>query len=381
MRAAAPTESTSTAANSNTNAPAAPVPGSLGTMAGIVKAARALGMAGTAITGEGMKMLIAAAGHRPNKLGGYAPAAYRRLVTLAEAYLRLTKPEGIITGMALGWDQAWADAGLNLGIPVHAAVPFAGQESRWPLESQANFKRILALCASVTVVCQGAYSASKMQIRNQWMVDKADRVCALWDGTSGGTANCVSYAESVGKPLDNIFEYLDSPQAIAIKPLDIPCAAIYSSQHTNPKGTRDMSIEALIQAHIDALKENTAAVLVLEASLVGRASGKPKAELAKEEKPKAETKPEVKEEKKPEPEIVVTDETGEAVTAATSYETLRELVLKLASAGKRAEIQAVNKTHGIGNAKELLSNTEDFTSVKDQAKLEAYYADLLALEA
>ena len=57
MRAAAPTESTSTAANSNTNAPAAPVPGSLGTMAGIVKAARALGMAGTAYFGEGMTML------------------------------------------------------------------------------------------------------------------------------------------------------------------------------------------------------------------------------------------------------------------------------------------------------------------------------------
>lgn len=142
-----------------------------------------------------------------------------------------------------------------------------------------------------------------------------------------------------------------------------------------------MSIEALLQAHIDALKENTAAVLLLEASLLGRAGGKPKAETVKEEKPKTETKVEVKEEEKPEPEVKEDKKPLDRSDENTSYETLRELVLKLASAGKRAEIQAVNKTHGIGNAKELLSNTEDFTSVKDQAKLEAYYADLLALEA
>lgn len=143
-----------------------------------------------------------------------------------------------------------------------------------------------------------------------------------------------------------------------------------------------MSIEALIQAQIDALKENTAAVRLLEASLVGRAGGSSKP-AAKEEKPKAESKPEVKEEKKPEPEVKeeAKPDPVKEDGAATSYETLRELVLKLASGGKRDEIKAVNAKHGLGNAKELLSNAEDFSSVKDQAKLEAYYADLLALEA
>lgn len=149
-----------------------------------------------------------------------------------------------------------------------------------------------------------------------------------------------------------------------------------------------MSIEALLQAHIDALKENTAAVLLLEASLVGRASGKPKADLAKEEKPKAETKPEVKEDKKPEPEdsqqIIYQDEDGNEVIndgSATSYETLRALVLKLASGGKRAEIQEVSKKHGLNAPKDLLKDASDMTSVTDQAKLEAVYTDLLALEA
>lgn len=158
-----------------------------------------------------------------------------------------------------------------------------------------------------------------------------------------------------------------------------------------------MSIEALLQAQIDALKENTAAVLLLEASLVGHASGKPKAELAKEEKVPSEKTAraleQAKEIKEKAAEASSTAEAQEAIVNeqddtsdsdaanATSYETLRALVLKLASGGKREEIKSVNAKHGLGNAKELLSNAEDFSSVKDQAKLEAYYADLLALEA
>lgn len=148
-----------------------------------------------------------------------------------------------------------------------------------------------------------------------------------------------------------------------------------------------MSIEALIQAQIDALKENTAAVLLLEASLVGRAGGNSKP-AAKDDKPKVESKAEVKEEKKPEPEvkeeIIYQDENGNELIndgAATSYETLRELVLKLASGGKRDEIKAVSAKHGITAPKDLLKDPADMSSVTDQAKLEAVYADLLALEA
>lgn len=152
-----------------------------------------------------------------------------------------------------------------------------------------------------------------------------------------------------------------------------------------------MSIEALLQANIDALKENTAAVLLLEASLVGRASGKPKEELAKTEKPKAEAKSVVKEEPSKEERHQAAIEEAAEVTkqlqeereaaTATSYETLRELVLKLASGGKRDEIKAVSAKHGITAPKDLLKDPADMSSVTDQAKLEAVYADLLALEA
>lgn len=144
-----------------------------------------------------------------------------------------------------------------------------------------------------------------------------------------------------------------------------------------------MSIEALIQAQIDALKENTAAVLLLEASLVGRAGGSSKP-AAKEEKPVLQKGEKVvQEEKKPEQEVneEAKPDPVKEDGAATSYETLRELVLKLASGGKRDEIKAVSAKHGITAPKDLLKDPADMSSVTDQAKLEAVYADLLALEA
>lgn len=146
-----------------------------------------------------------------------------------------------------------------------------------------------------------------------------------------------------------------------------------------------MSIEELGKALIAELKAVTEAVDRLEASLVGRAIGKPKAELAKEEKPKAETKVvdvAVTEEPNTSPSAEELQQAVEEMPAGdTSYETLRELVLKLASAGKRDEIKAVSAKHGITAPKDLLKDPADMSSVTDQAKLEAVYADLLALEA
>lgn len=153
-------------------------------------------------------MIVAATGHRPNKTNGYGPDAARSLQSLARAGLELLQPSGVIVGMALGWDTAVGWAAVSLGLPVHAAVPFPGQESRWPEASRRDFKRLLSACASVTEVCPGPYSAHLMQVRNEWMVDRAQVVLALWNGTPGGTANCVRYAETRGVPVANVWDAL-----------------------------------------------------------------------------------------------------------------------------------------------------------------------------
>ena len=150
-------------------------------------------------------MIISATGHRPNKLGGYADAVLEIQVGLAEGYLKKRRPKEVISGLALGWDTAWAIAAIKLDLPVIAAIPFSGQESMWPAASKQRYLLIKSLCDKVKIVSEGAYAPWKMQVRNKWMVDNSDRVAALWDGSSGGTGNCVAYAQSVARPIDNLW--------------------------------------------------------------------------------------------------------------------------------------------------------------------------------
>lgn len=138
-----------------------------------------------------------------------------------------------------------------------------------------------------------------------------------------------------------------------------------------------MSIEELFKAVIAALEANTKAVNALEASLQGRTPSK---SAEKADKPKTQVKQEVQEEKKPDPVEEKKPDVVEEADDVLQYETARALVLKLANAGKRAEIPQVFKAHGIDNLKKLLDKEDDFSTVNDQAKLEAVYADLQALE-
>ena len=149
---------------------------------------------------------LCATGHRPNKLGGYTKGATYNLRKLAWEHLKQTKPDKIISGMALGWDMAWAEAGLALGIPVVAALPFESQSKAWPVDSQLRHSNILKKCQEIVVVCEGSYKPYYMQVRNVWMVDNSDSIVAVWDGTSGGTQNCIQYGEKVGKSICNLYE-------------------------------------------------------------------------------------------------------------------------------------------------------------------------------
>jgi uncharacterized phage-like protein YoqJ len=150
-------------------------------------------------------MKLAATGHRPDKLGGYGLDVLTSAYRLALSHLQETRPATVISGLALGWDTAIALAAIKLGIPLTAVVPFNGQDSRWPEESRERYRKILDRAAEVVVVSPGGYAPHKMQVRNEWMVDRGDSITALWDGSPGGTANCVGYAEKVGKPIVNLW--------------------------------------------------------------------------------------------------------------------------------------------------------------------------------
>lgn len=156
-------------------------------------------------------MIIAGTGHRPAKLGGHSVAVDDLLFDLAVHFLESVQPHTVISGMALGWDTALADAALALGIPLWAAVPFHGQESTWRQWQQARHHDMLRRAARVHYVSKGGYSPRAMQRRNEWMVDECDALVSLWDGSSGGTANCIAYANTVRRDGWNLWlSYVDA---------------------------------------------------------------------------------------------------------------------------------------------------------------------------
>src|SRR3712207_4305758 len=131
------------------------------------------------------RIVVAGTGHRPQKLNpldpsdrtfGFSPEAHEALLDVARealARVRDSHPDKeitVVSGVALGYDQALALAALESDMPVVAAVPFKGQESRWGRESQAAYRRLLDRIAAaggeVHVVSPGGYTPAKMQARN-----------------------------------------------------------------------------------------------------------------------------------------------------------------------------------------------------------------------
>lgn len=157
---------------------------------------------------------IAITGHRPDKLGNdydlVSPLVDRIRKNIVKILLEkksLGYDLKLITGMALGIDTLFAKIAIAGNIPFIAAVPFKGQERLWPQKSQIRYLRMLELAEKVIYVSPGGYEANKMQIRNEWMVKECDLLIAVWNGTPGGTANCVRFAQQVDKPILYINPY------------------------------------------------------------------------------------------------------------------------------------------------------------------------------
>lgn len=153
-----------------------------------------------------MSKIVAVTGHRPEKLGGYTEEAFKALTEFAEDWLRRTKPAKIITGMALGWDQAVAMACVNAKVPFIAAVPCDGQESQWPVKSQEFYVWLLSKAEKTVYVSDKPYFDGCMQLRNKWMVDNSDALLALFNGSAGGTKNCFDYATNCKKIVINLWD-------------------------------------------------------------------------------------------------------------------------------------------------------------------------------
>lgn len=156
-------------------------------------------------------VVVSGTGHRPDKLGGHNkwPLVEPRLIALACCHiskLRESHPNlAIMSGMALGWDTVLSKAARELDIPLLAATPCFNQGSRWSA-AQNETHRELLLYASEIIVVHKDYSAKAMQDRNIFMVNECYTMLNCWDGTTGGTYNCVKYINKMQRNNRNLWK-------------------------------------------------------------------------------------------------------------------------------------------------------------------------------
>lgn len=155
-------------------------------------------------------MILAGTGHRPPKLGlDYT----RRSNELLRRFLvsQLEEQQGVeavINGCAQGFDQALAEAALDLGMPLICAVPFEGMDSKWPSDGKKRLQRILERAVRVHVVSPGGYANWKFAERDRWMVDNSQLLMALFDEQekASGTGITVRYGRELKRPIINTWD-------------------------------------------------------------------------------------------------------------------------------------------------------------------------------
>jgi len=152
-------------------------------------------------------------GHRPDKLNGYNAADNKKLLWhLQKEIIRYIEEEEVgifINGLALGIDQWAAKIVIKLKekydhVKLISAVPCLNHNNKWPDESKEVWQYIVNNSDWVYNVTEKEYTPSCMQLRNQFMVDCSDIVLGVWNGTEGGTKNCLDYAEKKEKRVDII---------------------------------------------------------------------------------------------------------------------------------------------------------------------------------
>ena len=154
-----------------------------------------------------MPLTCAFSGHRPEKLPWGEDESDPRCQALKiqmERALRTLCQEGctrFLCGMARGTDLYYFEVLERLReefpLTVEAVVPCPSQSESWPREQQLRYLRDLGRCDRTTVL-EEHYSEGCMLRRNRYMVEQADVLLTVFDGSPGGTAATVRYARARG---------------------------------------------------------------------------------------------------------------------------------------------------------------------------------------
>ena len=155
-------------------------------------------------------------GHRPH---GFRWNYYHQTGKPYQTYINVLSDvieQYIISGFnyfisvgAIGVDIDFAECVLALRkkyphIRLEISVPCVNQERKWKEQDKIRYRSILQLADQVEILSP-SYTPWCMERRNQYMVNKAELVLAVWNtSTRGGTYNTIQYARKKQKKLDYI---------------------------------------------------------------------------------------------------------------------------------------------------------------------------------
>jgi len=139
-------------------------------------------------------------GHRPEKL--HLPED--KIKALLSAAIKQAIHDGFttfISGMARGIDIWAAELVLeerkkNDAIKLVCASPLVGFERSWNEQEKQTYHSIIEKADYVKYVSDHYFRAC-FQVRNEWMVDRSNRVIAVFNGEKGGTLNTINYARRI----------------------------------------------------------------------------------------------------------------------------------------------------------------------------------------
>jgi uncharacterized phage-like protein YoqJ len=158
-------------------------------------------------------MIIGFTGHRPRKLPGSYENSFIYVKPPLQLSIEKIKDEYSLKkaycGMALGFDQYAARVCMDMEIPVVAAVPCKNYECRWPEDSQKVYRDMLQEIeekGGEVVILAENYTHSCLYVRNRYIVDHSHILIACWNGSSGGTDDCIYYAKRRGNEIINIWK-------------------------------------------------------------------------------------------------------------------------------------------------------------------------------
>lgn len=111
-----------------------------------------------------------------------------------------------ISSLAIGADQLFATAVLDLGGSLEVVVPSANYTTTFAAHAdRARYASLLSRATSIEQMPFDDPSEAAFLEAGKNVVRRADRILALWDGLEaagiGGTADVVAYARSRGTPV------------------------------------------------------------------------------------------------------------------------------------------------------------------------------------